>query len=66
MKTGDPNGKETFGNDMPGYGSDLPRWEPFTKEGEFLMLFTDGPSQSPLRTDEKTKKFIEEKTGLKI
>ena len=66
VRTGDPNGKETFGNDMPGYGCDLPRWEPFTKEDEFLMLFTDGPSQSPLCTDEKTKKLIEEKTGLKI
>ena len=66
VRTGDPNGKETFGNDMPGYGCDLPRWEPFTKEDEFLMLFTDGPSQRPLCTDEKTKKLIEEKTGLKI
>lgn len=56
MKNADPNGKDIFGNE-------LPRWEPFSKKDEFLMLFADAPAKSPLRTDEKTKKLIEEKTG---
>ena len=30
------------------------------------MLFTDEPKKSPLKTDEKMKKIIEEKTGLKV
>ena len=59
VKNADPNGKDIFGNE-------LPRWEPFSKEDEFLMLFADAPAKSPLRTDEKTKKLIEEKTGLRL
>ncbi len=54
VRTGDPNGKDTA-------GFDLPRWEPFTKEGEFLMLFKDAPQQSPERTDERTLEMIREK-----
>ncbi|MBR6380092.1 MAG: carboxylesterase family protein [Lachnospiraceae bacterium] len=59
VKTGDPNGKDTA-------GFDLPRWEAFTKEEEFLMLFGDAPGKSPLRTDERTKQIIAEKTGVTL
>ena len=59
IKTGDPNGKDTA-------GYDLPKWECFSSENDFLMLFTDTPKKSPLKTDEKMKKIIEEKTGLKV
>lgn len=59
VKTGDPNGKDTA-------GFELPRWEKFTKEDEFLMLFKEGPGKSPLCTDERTKEIIEEKTGVKL
>ena len=59
VKTGDPNGKDTA-------GFELPKWESFTSENDFLMLFTDEPKKSPLKTDEKMKKIIEEKTGLKV
>lgn len=52
VKTGDPNGNETFGNDMPGYGSDLPRWEPFTKEEDraedLVFLLIDQQDAAPL------------------
>ncbi len=59
VKTGDPNGKDNYGND-------LPRWEPFTRKDEFLMLFTDGPAPSPEKTSAKVLKIIEEKTGLHL
>ena len=59
VKTGNPNGKDTA-------GFELPKWESFTSENDFLMLFTDEPKKSPLKTDEKMKKIIEEKTGLKV
>ncbi len=59
IRTGDPNGTDVF-------GAPLPRWEPFDREDEFLMLFKDGPAKSPLRTDEGTKKLIREKTGISV
>ncbi len=59
ISTGDPNGCDTI-------GMKLPDWRPFTSEEEFLMLFKDAPLQSPERTDEKTLKIIEEKTGIHI
>ncbi len=59
MKTGDPNGKDTAGFELPG-------WEPFTKHEEFLMLFKDAPVKSPERTDDNTKRLILEKTGITI
>ncbi len=59
VKTGDPNGKDSA-------GYDLPRWEVFDKKDGFMMLFKDSPQKHPARTDEKTKKLITEKTGIKI
>ncbi len=59
VKTGDPNGRDTA-------GFDLPRWERFTKENEFLMLFKDSPVPSPERTSEKTLQIIKEKTGIDL
>ncbi len=59
IRSGDPNGRDTA-------GFDLPRWEPFTVEEEFMMRFTDVPAKSPLRTDEGTKALIREKTGIRL
>lgn len=43
VRTGDSNGKDTL-------GFDLPRWEPFTKENEFLMYFTGSPAKQRIST----------------
>jgi len=44
VKTGDPNGKDTI-------GEELPRWESFTADNEFVMEFTDGPAKSERKVD---------------
>lgn len=44
VRTGDPNGKDTI-------GEELPRWESFTAENEFVMEFTDKPRKSEIRVD---------------
>jgi len=59
VKTGDPNGKDSA-------GFDLPRWERFTKDGEFMMLFKDEPIPNPIRTDGEMKKIIADKAGIKF
>ncbi|MCR5451508.1 MAG: carboxylesterase family protein [Lachnospiraceae bacterium] len=59
IKTGDPNGKDTA-------GYDLPKWEPFSLENEFMMLFKDEPKKNSLETSEKTRELIRQKTGLSI
>ncbi|MBO6214696.1 MAG: carboxylesterase family protein, partial [Lachnospiraceae bacterium] len=59
VKTGDPNGVDTF-------GFELPRWESFTTKDEFVMLFKDTPEVSPKKTDEKMKKIISEKAGINL
>jgi len=56
IKNGDPNGKDTAGYDLPG-------WESFTRENDFLMLFRDRPVKSPGITDARMKQIIAEKTG---
>lgn len=59
VKTGDPNGCDTFGNP-------LLKWESFTKENQFLMLFKDQPQKSTQQTDEKMKSIIKMKTGVEV
>ncbi len=59
IKTGDPNGKDTA-------GFDLPRWESFTSENDFMILFKDEPIKNPRVTDEDMKKIIKEKTGIDL
>lgn len=44
VKTGDPNGTDTFGNP-------LPEWKSFTPENQFMMLFEDVPQESERTTD---------------
>ena len=44
VKTGDPNGKDTI-------GEELPRWESFTADNEFVMEFTDVPARSERKVD---------------
>lgn len=59
IKKGDSNGADTFGNE-------LPRWESFTTENDFMMLFKDEPVKSPNVTSPKMKEIILEKAGLKL
>ena len=33
-------------------GYELPRWEKFTKDNDFMMLFRDSPMKSPKVTDQ--------------
>lgn len=44
VKTGNPNGTDTFGNP-------LPEWKSFTRENAFVMEFTDQPEQSAVAID---------------
>ncbi len=59
IRTQDPNGHDTA-------GFALPRWEKFTREGEFVMLFGDAPGPSPERTGRRGRELIAEKTGLPL
>ncbi len=44
VKNGNPNGTDTFGNQ-------LPKWNAFTKEGLSVMKFTDKPEESKANMD---------------
>lgn len=44
VKTGNPNGKDTI-------GEELPRWESFTAENVFVMEFADVPAKSEKKVD---------------
>lgn len=44
VKNGDPNGRDTF-------GEELPAWEPFRAENEFVMEFRDKPEKSEVKVD---------------
>lgn len=44
VKTGDPNGIDTI-------GEELPEWKSFTAENEFVMEFTDKPEESKIKAD---------------
>ncbi len=59
IRSGDPNGMDTA-------GYELPRWEKFTKDNDFMMLFRDIPMKSPKVTDKQMKRIIFEKTGLRV
>ena len=59
IKTGDPNGLDTA-------GYELPRWEKFTKDNDFMMLFRDIPMKTPNVTDPRMKRIILEKSGIYI
>ncbi len=57
IKTGDPNGNDVHGNE-------LPRWESYTEENEFVLLFKDRPEKSPEKTDELMKfQFSRRRSG---
>ena len=47
-------------------GYELPRWEKYTKDNDFMMLFRDSPLKSPKVTDQQMKSIIFEKTGLRV
>lgn len=59
IKAGDPNGMDTA-------GYELPRWEKFTKDNDFMMLFRDIPMKSPKVTNQRMKRIIFEKSGLRV
>jgi len=48
IKNGDPNGKDTIGRD-------LPVWEAYTPENEFVLEFTKAPAKSAGKTTELMK-----------
>ncbi|MCR5769829.1 MAG: carboxylesterase family protein, partial [Butyrivibrio sp.] len=59
IKTGDPNGTDTA-------GYELPKWEKFTKENDFVMLLKENPAKSPEVTSDHMKAVIKEKTGIEV
>ena len=56
MKTGNPNGKDTA-------GEELPEWKSFTAENEFVMEFTDRPMESAVKADPLMKFRIDYTLG---
>lgn len=48
IKTGNPNGKDNFGNK-------LPQWKAFTPENQFIMGFRDVPEENYTYTDKLMK-----------
>ena len=56
VKTGNPNGKDTI-------GEELPEWKNFTAENEFVMEFTDKPEKSGIKTDPVMKFRIDYTLG---
>lgn len=48
VKTGDPNGTDSI-------GEELPRWESFTADNEFVMEFSDIPAESKRKVDSLMK-----------
>ena len=56
VKTGNPNGKDTA-------GEELPEWKSFTAENEFVMEFTDRPMESAVKADPLMKFRIDYTLG---
>ena len=59
VKTGDPNGTDTI-------GEELPEWKSFDPQNQFVMEFTDVPQKSHVEIDPLMKFRISHTLGWKI